>query len=234
MRSIKHIFVSIAALLAVIGTSFSKTYSIAPNDTFKTSGMMEDQQTLTISQLNTSSNTITLEWEKISESVPVSWEASVCDNRICYAILQDTGTMNPVAPSETGFLLLHITGHVNYGTAVIRYAVWDINNPALKDTLTYILTVDQNSGIAETNNNKIFTVYPNPTKDQINIASGFQAGFTYSVINLTGEEVQSGHSEVNSVIFSTGNFPSGIYFLKLTPVDSGIDNKFFIQKIIIQ
>lgn len=234
MRSIKHIFVSVAAILSVIGNSFSQTFSITPNDTFKTSGMMEDQQTLTISQLNTSSNVITLEWEKLSESVPVGWEASVCDNRICYAILEDTGTMNPVAPSEMGFLLLHITGHVNYGTAVIRYAVWDITNPALKDTLTYILTVDQNSGIAETANSKIFTIYPSPAKGQINIVSGFQAGFTYSVINLTGEEVQTGHSDVNSVIFSTGNFPSGIYLLKLSPVDSGIDNKFFIQKIIIQ
>lgn len=234
MNVFKHIFLLAVATSATTNNCLAQTYTITPNDTFEISGMMEDQHTLTISQINVSSNTMTLFWKKVSEIIPTKWEALVCDNKLCYAVLEDSGTMNLVDPSDTGFLLLHITGHVNYGTAVIRYAVWEINNPVLKDTLTYILTVEQNSRIAETDNRKIFTVYPNPSNDQINIESDFQSGFTYSFINLTGEEVQTGHSELNSMIFSTGNFPSGIYFLKITPVYNSLNNKFFVQKIIIQ
>jgi len=224
----------VIAMVVFIDTAFAQTYSIIPNDTFKISGMMEDQQTLTISQLNTSNSTMTLKWEKISESVPANWEASVCDNKVCYVVLEDSGTMNPIAPNESGFLLLHIVGHVNFGTALIRYKVWDMNNPMLKDTLTYILTIDKNTALAETDNRKTFIVFPNPAKGQINVESGFHKGFIYSFMNATGQEVCTGYSDQNSMVFSTENFPKGIYILKLSSNDDRVNNKFFIQKIIIQ
>lgn len=232
MNVVNHLVLSVVAVIAATDISFAQAYSIIPNDTFKISGMMEDQQTLTISQLNTSGNIITLGWEKISESVPVGWDASVCDNRLCYGALEDSGTMNPIIPSETSFLLLKITGHVNYGIAVIRYAVWNVNNPTMRDTLTYVMTI-QNTGIAE----KVmhpFTIFPNPANDLVNIQSRVHTKFTCSLMDLTGKEVQTGHSNANSIILSTENLPNGIYFLKLIPVDSKLYNGFFVQKIIIQ
>jgi hypothetical protein len=65
--------------------------------------------------------------------------------------------------------LLHITAHVNYGTATVRYAVWDIANPEIKDTLTYILTISATLGISETENKNGFNIFPNPAKETINI-----------------------------------------------------------------
>ncbi len=229
MNILKHIFLSVAAILAATDISFAQTFANTPNDTFQISGMMEDQQTLIISQLNISSEIINLGWEKISESVPLSWEASVCDNRLCYSDLKDSGTMNPVAPAEMGFLLLHITGHVNYGTAVIRYAVWDRNNPALRDTLTYVMTIDKNTGIDETGSGKEFTVFPIPAVGYVNITSNSQTGFSYSIITVNGMEIETGLSEANSLSILTENYPNGIYFLKIKS-----DNTIYTQKIIKQ
>ncbi|MEO8087154.1 MAG: multicopper oxidase domain-containing protein [Bacteroidota bacterium] len=121
--------------------SIAQTYTISPDDTIQLTGVFEDLQTLSISQINNSADTLNLMWRKISESVPSNWNATVCDNSICYTTLVDSGSMNPVLPFDYGFILLHITPHVSYGTAKIRYSVWDINNPGSIDTLTFILTV---------------------------------------------------------------------------------------------
>lgn len=147
MNVLKNLFLLVATTSAASNMCLAQNYSITPNDTFWLAGQMEDFQTLTITQHNTSGKTITLTWRKVSESIPSKWDALVCDNQVCYATLVDSGTMNPILPNDSAFLFVKITGHVNYGTAVIRYALWDIDNPALKDTLTFILTIDKISAI---------------------------------------------------------------------------------------
>jgi hypothetical protein len=193
--------------------------------------MMEDLQTLSIEQLNISPNTITLKWKKVSESVPLLWEASVCDNQICNTTLVDSGMMNPVNPSDYGLLLLHITAHVNYGTAIVRYAVWDIANPAMKDTLTYILTVSAASGINEIENKKSFTVFPNPAKENMNIITKFQTGFQFLITDVSGKEIENGISKTNSTSVNIQNLPNGVYTISILSENKFLNSKqFLIQK----
>ena len=177
MKITQKIVLSVAAILAATDFSFAQSFSNTPNDTINIVGMMEDLETLSIRQQNISANTIILKWKKVSENVPALWEASVCDNSFCNTSLVDSGMMNLVLPNDFGLLLLHITPHVNYGTATVRYAVWDIANPTLKDTLTYILTVSATSGIADVENKNTFSIFPNPAKENINIITKLQTGF---------------------------------------------------------
>lgn len=189
---------------------FGQNYTITPNDTIRINGGMEDLATLSIQQVNTTSRPINLKWEKLSENVPSNWEASVCDNKMCYTSLEDSGSMNPVLPSEYGLLLLHITPHVNSGTSVIRYIVWDIENAMRKDTLTYILVVNVTSEISLENNNGI-RIFPNPAQNLVNIHSNLQGGFQFSINDLLGNELYSGLSNKTSVLVSTENFSNGLY-----------------------
>jgi hypothetical protein len=231
MKLIQKTVLSVAAILAVTDISFAQSFSNTPNDTINMVGMMEDLQTLSIQQLNISPNTISLKWKKVSESVPLLWEASVCDNQICNTTLVDSGTMNPVNPSDYGLLLLHITAHVNYGTAIVRYAVWDIANPAMKDTLTYILTVSAASGINETEYKKSFTIFPNPAKENINIITKLQTGFQFLITNVSGKEIERGISKTNSVLVNTQNLPNGVYSISILSENKFINTKqFLIQK----
>src|SRR5262245_48617705 len=117
--------------------AFSQSYTLSPGDSISSSGLLADLAILSIEQHNQSVDTLVLKWQKVSESVPAYWDAAVCDNRMCYTTLEDTGTMIPVAPGNFGFLQLHVTPHVNLGTAVVRYEVWDSSNVALRDTLTF-------------------------------------------------------------------------------------------------
>ena len=228
MKNWQKRVLSIAAILAVTDLSMAQSYSNVPNDTINMVGMMEDLETLSIQQLNTSGKTITLKWQKVSESVPSIWEASVCDNVKCNTSLVDSGIMNPVNPDDYGLLLLHITPHVNYGKAIVRYAVWDIANPALKDTLTYILTVRATSGIAEAENKNGFSIYPNPAKENINIISNFQTGFQFLITDVSGKEVEKGISKTNSISVTTENLPNGVYTVSIFTENNLINTKQFL------
>ena len=192
---------------------------------------MEDLETLSIQQFNTTTDTIHLQWQKVSEIVPLLWEASVCDNQICNTTLVNNGTMNPVIPNEYGLLLLHITAHVNYGTATVRYAVWDIANPAMKDTLTYILTVSATSGINEAENKNAISIFPNPAKESINIVSKLQTGFQFLITDVSGKEIEKGISKTNSIAVNTQNLQNGVYTVSIFTENKFINTKqFLIQK----
>jgi hypothetical protein len=138
--------------------------------------------------------------------------------------------MYPIVPGDYGFVLLHITPHVNYGTAVVRYVVWDIANASMKDTLTYILSVDSASGITETINENLFHVYPNPAKENFSIITNLNSGFTFSVSDLSGKEIQTGNSKSNFISLSTKNFINGIYSVSVFEKDKFIG----VKKISVQ
>jgi hypothetical protein len=230
MNVIKNLVLSAAVLLTAAGNSYSQTYSNSPNDTISMVGLMEDLETLTIQQLNISANTIQLKWEKVSVSVPALWDASVCDNSICYTSLVDSGTMNAINPPDYGFILLHVTPHVNYGTAIIRYAVWDITNPSMKDTLTFILTVNPPSAITETENKKSFKIFPNPVKESINIVSKEYNSFQFLITDIYGKEIQKGFAKTNSITLNTENIPNGVYTISISYKDKiAVTKKFILQ-----
>jgi hypothetical protein len=230
MRAIRDIVLSVAALFAATDISFAQTYSLVPNDSISITGTFEDLQTLSIQQVNISSGTIQLKWKKVSESVPAMWDALVCDNAFCNTSLVDSGTMNSVIPGDYGFLLLHVTPHVNYGVATIRYAVWDATNAAMKDTLTFILTVNNTSGISTTENINGFSIFPNPSKEDIQIVTDLETGFQYLITDVSGKEIETGVSSTRSISVSMENFSDGIYNVLVFEVAKILSSK----KIIIQ
>ncbi len=229
MKVIQKIVLSVAAILVATDISFAQTFSLTPNDTINISGVLEDLQTLSIQQPNISSDTITLKWKKVSESVPALWDASVCDNSFCNTILVDSGMMNPVIPLDYGLLLLHITPHINYGTAVVRYAVWDIANPNLKDTLTYILTANATSGIAEAENKNAFSIYPNPAKENLNIVFADNKKHLFEICNARGDKIYSGDVVANYSL-PIANWSNGVYTVSIFAENKIINTKKIIIK----
>lgn len=211
-----NLIVFMLILLNIIpGKLTGQSYSIFPDDTISTTGIMEDLATLTIQQINTTSGTIQLQWQKVSESVPANWEASVCDNLLCYTSLVDSGMMNPVPPSNYGFLLMHITAHVNYGTVTIRYAVWDVVNPGMKDTLTFIHTVNAPTGI-NTLNFSQFEIYPTIVNDKINVKSNNKMPLNYFISNVNGQvakygTINNGNGEIECDGLSDGIYVVSVY-----------------------
>lgn len=227
MVTLKQIVVSVAAFIVATGIAFGQTFTNTPNDTIQLSGMMEDLQTLSIQQINVSQDTIQFKWQKVSAFVPANWEAAVCDNSICYTSLVNNGSMIPVAPTDFGFILLHVTPHVNLGTAIIRYAVWDEANPALKDTLTFILTVDGTSSVQEETTNPQINIFPNPASDNITIAN-MVLGSQYTIYDSNGKSVLSGNNSANTLSISCKGLANGTYTILITNKSTRSTTKKFI------
>lgn len=225
--------INLLLLLTVVifraNSSFAKTFTNSPNDTVVVSAFMEDYETLTIFQSNISGDSILLQWEKVSETVPANWEASVCDNRVCYTELVDSGIMNPIAPATSAYLLAHVTAHVNYGTAVIRYAVWDAAYPLQRDTLTFIVVVNAISRITESEHENTFSIFPNPVVNDLHIVSNLPTGFIFSVADLSGKEVYAGTSNANSISLSSEKFSKGEYIVSFSDKGKNIQQLKFIK-----
>jgi hypothetical protein len=218
------------ALWLTAGKTMAQSYVIVPNDTIAIShGTFEDLETLTISQQNAGIDTLWLTWRKVSAMVPDLWEATICDNTNCNTNLTDSGSMNPVLPGESGFLLLHLTPYQNYGTAVIRYVVWDIRIPSVKDTLTFILEAHNATGIRQQGKNSKIQIAPNPAMETISVFTSQQSGFGYFLQDMNGVEVLKGLSESPNQIVSVGNLPSGVYTLFVVGNDFTSTHKIIIQ-----
>ncbi len=188
---------------------------ITPGDTIERVSTMEDLETLTVFLHSLSSSTVVFKWQKLSESLPADWEATVCDNKICYTRLEDSGTMNPVDSSESAFLLLHITSHVNYGTATVRYVVWDAQYPLLTDTLTYIVRVEPFTGIKEGDKAATACVYPNPANRHFHIQTNESAIFEYQIADIRGRIMEYGTCSTGSLTLNIRGYRTGLYFVSI-------------------
>ncbi|MBP8822738.1 MAG: T9SS type A sorting domain-containing protein [Flavobacteriales bacterium] len=193
----------------------AQSYVLLPGDTVAMTGALEDLETLSIQQLNPGTDSLYLAWRKVEESVPQGWDAYVCDNVTCYTTLLDSGSMAPVAPGDYGFLLLHITPHMEGGAAVVRYAVWDIDAPGLVDTLTFMLTV-QATGIGEATGGEAFTVSPDPAQDAFLINVLKPGIHPYRIMDRSGRIMAAGTLNGGQLRIPTAGWSNGVYFMSLT------------------
>ncbi|MEO0312637.1 MAG: hypothetical protein RIQ89_2294, partial [Bacteroidota bacterium] len=207
--------ISVVILIMATEISDAQSYTLDPNDTISMNGQLDDLSTLSIQQNNNTNGIIQLSWQKIYESLPANWTAAVCDNSACYTYLVNSGNMNPINPNEYGLLLLHITPHVNYGSAIVQYAVWDVASPNIIDTLTYSLTVNQPTDLIHNSFNDAINFYPNPSSDKLTIESGFAESVEYKLVSINGEIIFADQLKPKLNSISLLNIKSGIYFINV-------------------
>lgn len=143
LQTLRNIISTAAIIIAVSVCCKAQTFTNVPNDSIVAAGSIDEAVVYDIAQIGNIPDTIILSWEKVSAVVPDSWEALICDNKVCYPDLHEGSTMLPVYNGQNGLMSLHVTPHQNEGMAIIRYAVWDNNNPTVIDTLTWIISVFQ-------------------------------------------------------------------------------------------
>lgn len=207
---------------------YGQFYRIEPNDSIMKTGSIEDLQTLTIRLSNSGNDTLNFDWKLISSNVPDKWEAAVCDNNNCYTSLVDSGSMNPVLPGDYGFILLHITPHIQDGIANVKYAVHEKSSPNKIDTLTFILSGVVLSAQAQllSKNSWYFYLDPLTNKYSIHCAKSGQV----QLLNQYGLIIQKQTVGIGVSQLSWDIHQSGVYYLRF------ITNQFEIKvkKIIIQ
>lgn len=122
------------------------------------------------------------------------------------------------------------------GTTRMRVSMKYNGIPTSCETLSYgqvedysvnIVAAAAISTIADTNSNEILTtvsLYPNPTKDVLNIETNSATKLNYSVINYLGQVVKTGSIENKSI--NVSNLNTGIYILEVNDGQKSVTKKF--------
>ena len=226
LKQLRIIAITTIAISAIgANTCQSQSFTNVPNDSVVATGTMDVETIYDIIQKDNSSDTIFLHWQKVSAVVPDQWVVLICDNNLCYSGLMQGGSMDTMWQGMDGLLSVHITPHANAGTAIVRYAVWDINNPALRDTLTWMITAWQ-TGINSLGQypTTIFT-----SGSQLVVLKNDPVLTHIRVYNLQGRIVLESPLTSNEVLFDVSNFSTGIYFVRALGA-----NTIFTRKILIQ
>ena len=134
--------------------------------------------------------------------------------------------------SNTSVATVSSTGVVNAvaaGTATITVQTQDGN---ITDTCAVTVTVPVTSVSVlldpqTSDNNAVFTVYPNPVNDQLVIELSNAQEATYAIINNAGQPLQSGGINGSSVSVDVDSLASGIYLVKVSS-----NHEIYFRKII--
>lgn len=215
-----------AIFFAITHVLHAQDYVLIPGDSIVAEIEANDLSVFNFLQQNTTTDTLYLSWEKVSEVVPAGWIAMICDNSICYPDLKEYGSMLPVVPGEYGLMSLHITAIEGGGTAMIRYAVWETNNALIKDTLTWIIHslntsmegLQQNDFSIFTTGNKLIIRSTNPSDGNIRLLN--LQGAVCATMDFSGMQQQMDITDI----------ATGIYLLELTMAGSRFQHKIFIQQ----
>ena len=147
---------------------------------------------------------------------------------LVYSKATSTGT------SASGSFTVPTTATV--GTTRMRVSMKYNGVPTSCETLSYgqvedysvnIVAAAAISTITENNSNEILTtvsLYPNPTRDVLNIETNSTTKLSYSVINYLGQVVKSGSIENSSI--NVSNLNAGIYILEVNDGQKSVTKKF--------
>jgi hypothetical protein len=172
---------------------------------------------------NLKKTAIVFAYEKVSVDYPSAWDVSFCDNRNCYAAFLNNDTMAKVAPNGEASLKITVFPNGKADTAVVKYALWDYDNPSDRDTITWNIYIrwgaSTNQWILE-----MAAAYPNPVKDVLTLVGvSAQKG---QLVDAKGSfvkavEIQEGRLDVSdltpgvyTLIVASANGTSRVGFVR--------------------
>ncbi|HYV92388.1 MAG TPA: T9SS type A sorting domain-containing protein [Chitinophagales bacterium] len=222
-RIIKSIALAAVIICAAADSLRAQNYSLSPDDSIVATAQFDELTVYNILQNNISSDTLFMSWQKVSADVPALWEALICDNNNCYNDLKENGVMHPVPVSEYAFLSVHVTPHTNAGTAIIRYVVWETNNPVSRDTLTWIIS----AGLTGIENQTTVPVSLILSGDQLFIHGS--TGEELRIMNMQGQILLESKMTCVNTAIDLSHYPKGIFLIELQGENSLITKKLFLQ-----
>jgi hypothetical protein len=84
------------------------------------------------------------------------------------------------------------------------------------------------NGVASITNDKKFSIYPNPTSSELQIATVNNESYSYTVINLLGVQMLTGKAIGNTKL-AVSSLPNGNYFIQINQNNKLINQRFVVK-----
>jgi hypothetical protein len=224
-RMMKRSLVVLASVFAFVGVSHAQGFELENGKAEHTFYPDATQPVdCAIHFKNLKKSAMVFAYEKVSIDYPTAWDVSFCDNRNCYATFLNNDTMAKVAPNAEASLKITVFPNGKADTAIVKYAVWDYDNPTDRDTIIWNIYIRWGANTQSWMVDMV-TAYPNPVKDVLHVVG----------VNATeGQLLDAKGAFVKSVVLTDGRLDvsglsAGVYALMLqTP--QGVSRVGFVRQ----
>lgn len=219
----KQLLAFVFIALSGMAIAQAKRYTISPSRVLIQKADLGVQNDYKIYMDNLTNDVLSIKWQLVSKDLVKGWDYSMCAFGICYTGIPDTlCTMNPIGGYESGFLSLLIDPGTVEGTGRATYYVYDSQNPAIKDTVSFIITAGTN-GIRTDKLANAWSVYPNPASEtvSIKIEQNGVPGSSIRIMDVIGQTVYEASGNAGLNLIPVHSLSAGIYYVRY---DSGDGN----------
>jgi hypothetical protein len=227
MRTLALYFILL--IFGFFRTGWSQTFVIEPDEELQLNVQPGTELAREFFITNTHHEAIWLGWDIVSNTLPGSWNYSLCDNRICYNTVPTSAYMDPIDSGSFGFLRLTILNtSPGAGELVVR-----IFNEYTADAQTITYRAEHLS-LSDKANSKPPSIYPNPVESgkSVSIENPNLFARKLELYDAFGQHVYSVElSGTPKSKIALPPQPSGLYFAQFLD-DKG--QKMVTQKVIVR
>ena len=204
--------VSLLALMMIVSLGYGQSVEYTDGKVLSWYAPNTGSYDCKIKIKNIKGQEVILKYAKVSSDFPSGWDVTLCDNFNCFTQLVDAGSFYPMKDMEYGEMKVTIDAKGMADTAYIKYALWDIDNPSLRDTIEYTIYVNFGAS-ANTLANSEVSLYPNPAKDVVNILAS--KGSKASLYSSNGQLLLSKTIANKAEQLDVSGLKTGLYLLTM-------------------
>jgi len=218
MKNFAKKMLAVFSFLVLISSVSAQTYSFVGGAVQYFYPNATESMDCAIHIKNESSSVLKLKYKKVSVDYPAKWDVSFCDNLNCNNSFGDSGTMLDIpVGDEASSLKISAFPNGFADTAIVKYEMWDVNNPSKIDTMVFNIYVRWGVGLNSLTN--YTTIFPNPSINAFQILSDASIS-GIEMLSLTGVKMPIQYSSnVNGVVVNTSKLKNGVYNLTFVEGD---------------
>lgn len=161
---------------------------------------------------NNTGKTTVLAYNQIYNTFPTAkWAVSFCDNRNCFPSIVQQDSFAALQKDEKSEFKISVDPQGKTDTAKLQYEVYDLDNPSVKDTVTFNFIVQWGAGLHEPLNSLV-QVYPNPTSSFINL-HGITQNTEVRIYNAESKLAGVYRVSAENETIGVAELPAGFYFV---------------------
>jgi len=207
----KSIFTLLIVLFA--GQTFSQNFHFEPTNELNKTIYTDNISDLNIDIIRESTvDSLYLEYELITNTLPENWYQGYCDNHGCWGSLPESGVMSPCFEDINSYIKLSIDPNDIEGSGTVEYYIYEVGNYSDGLLMTFNIDTPGFVGMEETAQN-LLVFYPNPAQDFIKLQSDSELE-QLSIYSMTGQLLKE-HNNLNTFNqIDISYLKNGIYLIK--------------------
>jgi hypothetical protein len=215
MRNLLYIF-----LLSIfsMGTTLAQSggLTVTPGLTITVTGNASDSDVVgEATVVNNTGQSISLVWERQTNSLSNGWNSLVCDNVTCWGPNKNANTLT-VDAGASSIMNVHFKPNGNPGNGTVVLHVYSQADPTTAVDITY--TTQVNATSISTNAISQMRFYPIPASSNLNITFGNNSQARYvELYTVVGEKIEEYYipSGQNSCGLNIECLNAGMYFVRI-------------------